>query len=360
VARRRRGERECHYDEFDVPYRPGMTVLDALISIRTDQDPGLTLRHSCRHASCGTCGMRVNGRERLACVTPVGDLGDKVLVEPLSGAAVLSDLVVDMRPFYEALEAVGRPQLRAVDGHGPPDGPVRLEDCIECGLCTSACPLVATDRRYLGPAALAAAERVVREPRGQDPAAALALADQEHGAWRCHVALECSQVCPAGLDPAGAIMELRRELLRRRLGHKSPQHEEPAEDGRWGGRRRGGRRGVRGWLDPRGRHSGMWTFVAGRLTGLGLLCYLYLHLIVLSLLTRGPGTWDRFIEVASHPAFLALDVLMIAGLVVHGLHGVRVALLGSGLLTGTRKALMITSVVSGGLVVLTAALFLFS
>lgn len=218
VSRRRHGETRAHHDEFDVPYRPGMTVLDALITIRAHQDPDLTLRHSCLHSSCGTCGMRINNRERLACLTPVADLGRHVLVEPLSGAPVHSDLVVDMRPFYDALDAVGRPLLRTTGSNGTT---FRLEDCIECGLCTSACPITATDRHYAGPAALAATERVVREPRGLDPRSALADAGREHGVWRCHLALECSAVCPTGVDPAGAIMRLRRELLRRRNGWRS-------------------------------------------------------------------------------------------------------------------------------------------
>lgn len=118
------------------------------------------------------------------------------------------------------------------------------------------------------------------------------------------------------------------------------------------------RRGVRGWLDPRGRHAGMWAFIAGRLTGLLLAAYLYLHLAVLSLLALGPGTWDRFIGIATHPVFLALDILLIAGLLVHALHGVRVALLGSGLLIDARKALLTALTVAGVLIGLVAALLL--
>jgi succinate dehydrogenase cytochrome b subunit len=101
------------------------------------------------------------------------------------------------------------------------------------------------------------------------------------------------------------------------------------------------RRGLRGWVDPRGRHAGMWTLVASRVAGAGLVGYLYLHLIVLSLLTRGPDAWDRFVAIATHPAFLALDVVLIAGVLVHAAHGVRIALLGSGLLAGARRAVMV-------------------
>lgn len=149
-----------------------------------------------------------------------------MVVEPLAGAPIVGDLVVDMEHVYRRLEPVGRPLVRASERAGKNDakagtGPVledleRFEDCIECGLCLSACP-VAGDPRFLGPAALAAAERVLEEPRGADPTVMLGLVDDAHGAWRCHTAFECSAVCPAGVDPGGAIMRLRGRLLRDRL-----------------------------------------------------------------------------------------------------------------------------------------------
>ena len=227
VFRYRPGDDARHYDEFGVPAGPRTTVLDALLTVRRGLDPGLTLRHSCLHGSCGTCGMRVNGREVLACVTRLDGLGDPVVVEPLAGLPVVGDLVVDMEEVYQRLEPAGRPLVRASERAHPdqsgPDsqGPVlegleRFEDCLECGLCLSACP-VAGDPRYLGPAALAAAERVLEEPRGADPRKVLGWVDDAHGAWRCHAAFECSAVCPAGADPAGAIMRLRRRLLADRL-----------------------------------------------------------------------------------------------------------------------------------------------
>jgi succinate dehydrogenase / fumarate reductase, iron-sulfur subunit len=214
------------YDEFRVMAGPRTTVLDALLAVRRRQDPSLTVRHSCLHGSCGTCGMRVNGREVLACVTRLGGQDEPVVVEPLAGAVVAGDLVVDMEHVYRRLEPVGRALVRASERAGDKDGkagmgPVleeleRFEDCIECGLCLSACP-VAGDPRFLGPAALAAAERVLEEPRGADPKAVLGLVDDAHGAWRCHTAFECSAVCSAGVDPGAAIMRLRGRLLRDRL-----------------------------------------------------------------------------------------------------------------------------------------------
>jgi succinate dehydrogenase / fumarate reductase iron-sulfur subunit len=220
----------ARYDEFRVPVGARTTVLDALLAVRRRHDPSLTLRHSCLHGSCGTCGMRVNGREVLACVTRLDGLGDPVVIEPLAGAPVVGDLVMDMTGFYRRLEPAGRPLVRAserseedVEAASPASGPgdlpedlERFEDCIECGLCLSACP-IAGDPRFLGPAALSAAERVLAEPRGADPRAVRGWADDAHGAWRCHAAFECSAVCPAGVDPGRAIMRLRRRLLRDRL-----------------------------------------------------------------------------------------------------------------------------------------------
>jgi succinate dehydrogenase / fumarate reductase, iron-sulfur subunit len=226
VFRHGPGDAPPRYDQFQVAAGPRTTVLDALLAVRRRQDPSLTVRHSCLHGSCGTCGMRVNGREVLACVTRLDGLGDPVVVEPLAGAPVAGDLVVDMEHVYRRLGAVGRPLVRASERAGKNDekagaGPVledldRFEDCLECGLCLSACP-VAGDPRFLGAAALAAAERVLEEPRGADPRAVLGLVDDAHGAWRCHAAFECSAVCPAGVDPGAAIMRLRGRLLRDRL-----------------------------------------------------------------------------------------------------------------------------------------------
>jgi succinate dehydrogenase / fumarate reductase, iron-sulfur subunit len=225
VSRQRPGAARPHLDQFDVAVGPDATLLDALREIRSHHDRSLTLRYSCCHASCGTCGMRVNGREVLACVTRLASLGHgSILVEPLANARVEHDLVVDMAGLYASLEPAQRPLIRQDDrlaGQGGPEpGPrfARYEDCVECGLCVSACPIAGSDSRYLGPAALAAAWRTVAEPRGADPSRVLAWADDEQGCWRCHASFECTEACPSGVDPAGAIMALRRELTRRKLG----------------------------------------------------------------------------------------------------------------------------------------------
>jgi len=206
------------FDVFEAEVEPTSTVLDALRWIRLHRDPSLAIRHSCLHASCGTCGVRVNGREGLACVTRLADLDPgRVTVEPMANFPVMTDLVVDMTSFADRFPAP-HPATRTSDVPSSaemPDGIdayERFEDCIECGLCLSACPVVATDDTYVGPAALAYAQRMLEEPRGADVGPILRWADADNAAWRCHAAFECTEACPSNVRPAQRIMQLRRTL----------------------------------------------------------------------------------------------------------------------------------------------------
>jgi succinate dehydrogenase / fumarate reductase iron-sulfur subunit len=218
VYRYKRGDGAEHFDEFEVPVGTHTTILDALRWIQLHRDPSLALRHSCLHASCGTCGLQVDGREELACVCAVQEHGEKITVEPLANLPILTDLVVDMDEFFARFPE--HPLIRASEvlpDARPPDDVdeyVRLEDCIECGLCLSACPVAATSRHYVGPAALVAAQRLLEEPRGADRADVIAWADRPEAAWGCHLGFECTRACPAEAIPADRIMALRRELMR--------------------------------------------------------------------------------------------------------------------------------------------------
>jgi succinate dehydrogenase / fumarate reductase cytochrome b subunit len=119
------------------------------------------------------------------------------------------------------------------------------------------------------------------------------------------------------------------------------------------------RRGVAGWFDPRGRRLGGWAFALNRLTGLGLVLYLYLHLAVLSLLAAGPGSWDAFVDLALSPIFLALDVVLIFGILFHGLNGIRVGLVGFGFVASKQRALLVALMVFGAIVLAYAATRIF-
>ena len=223
VFRYKRGDAGPHYEEFEVPVGEPTTVLEALRWVKVHRDRSLGLRHSCLHASCGTCGVRVNGREALACVSAMRDLDGTVTVEPVANIPVLTDLVVDMQGFVARFPAP-HPILRSSEFLPEADHPEgvasyeRFEDCIECGLCLSACPVAATDDTYVGPAALAYAQRMLEETEGADREAILDWADDDSAAWRCHAAFECTEACPSNVRPAQRIMSLRRELRHRKEG----------------------------------------------------------------------------------------------------------------------------------------------
>jgi succinate dehydrogenase / fumarate reductase cytochrome b subunit len=113
------------------------------------------------------------------------------------------------------------------------------------------------------------------------------------------------------------------------------------------------------WLDVRRRKLGMWAYVLNRTTGIGLVVYLYLHLVVLSSLLRGPAAWDSFVALARSPFYLALDVILLAGILIHGLNGLRIALTGFGIGVGAQKAIFTVLMVVSAIALWVAALKIF-
>jgi succinate dehydrogenase / fumarate reductase iron-sulfur subunit len=214
------------FDEFSVPADPHRdTVLDLVERIWAEQDRTLVFRHACHHASCGTCTFRVNGRERLPCITRVDEVWNgrgALTLEPLRNVPVIADLATDPETYIGRMAAIGLPYVRTVEPEvrascGVVDVDVgeaeRFEDCLECLACVSACPVASGDPEYFGPAVLAAADRLIEEPRGSDPARVLSLVDSDHGIWQCRSVWACSAVCPSNVDPAVRIMDLRRRAL---------------------------------------------------------------------------------------------------------------------------------------------------
>lgn len=183
------------------------TILEALEIIRRRRYPDLLYRHSCHHGSCGTCACLANGVERLACTTRLLDLqSDVVTLEPLRSARRLRDLAVFPDRLFESLPADWA-YLRAAESGGTK---VRLEDCIECGACISACPV---RKDFVGPAALAAWSREL-ENRPERREEILRRAGARDGAGACQRNIFCSLVCPSGVAPAKKIMFLKGLLGR--------------------------------------------------------------------------------------------------------------------------------------------------
>jgi succinate dehydrogenase/fumarate reductase iron-sulfur protein len=224
---REKSSEPLHFDQFAMEVDPDEYVLDGIERIWAFYDRSLCFRHACHHSTCGACGMRVNGVEKLTCITAIRDVthdGGTLRVEPLRNFPVVSDLVVDMGVLYSRMEEVGQRQIIPLSvepagpgirtGEPPPESEyLRLSDCIECGLCISACPIMATSPGYLGPAVLAGAQQngLDRTPQ------LLQLVDSEDGVWRCHNAHECTAVCPSNVEPAWRIMDLRKQIVVHRL-----------------------------------------------------------------------------------------------------------------------------------------------
>ncbi|WP_323192326.1 succinate dehydrogenase/fumarate reductase iron-sulfur subunit [Halostella sp. PRR32] len=223
------GKQEPRFDDFHVPFKKGMTVLDALMYARDHYDSSLTFRHSCRQAICGSDAMFVNGSQRLCCKTQMVDLEEPVRVEPLPHQEVVKDLVVDMQHFYDQMESV-EPYFQTNE---TPDGELEEQRqsrenrekikmstrCIWCGACMSSCNIAAGDNQYLGPAAINKAYQFYMDEReGEDMQEhRMRILEQEHGVWRCQTQFSCTEVCPKDIPLTEHIQELKREAVKSNL-----------------------------------------------------------------------------------------------------------------------------------------------
>ncbi len=211
--------------EFTVPYEKWTTVLEAILEVKNHLDHSVAVRYSCRQATCGSCGMMINGKPKLACFTKISELdSDVVTVEPMSNFPIIRDLAVKFERLFETHQKI-KPYIIRDDTELESDAkeflqsPAEVEqyiqfaNCIKCGLCNAACPTMATDSSFVGPQALAQAYRYVADSRDKGKDSRLKIIDESHGIWRCHFAGSCSQVCPKGVDPTMGIQLLRGYLL---------------------------------------------------------------------------------------------------------------------------------------------------
>jgi len=227
VFRWSRGARE-RWQKFVVESGPDTTVLDALVAIQRGQDATLAFRYACRVGMCGSCAMVVNGRERWACRTRLATLGSgPVTVRPLYHFPLLRDLVVDMTPFVERQRGVGAALTPAPAAEPyaliPAGSAERQEideaiECIGCGMCVSACTMVAHNERFPGPAALNRAFTLVRDSRDASGERRWAVLLSDDALARCHGQGNCTEVCPMELAPTTSIIRLRALATRKLLG----------------------------------------------------------------------------------------------------------------------------------------------
>ena len=213
-------ESEATFEEFEVPCPKDWVVLDGLNHIKDRIDGTLAYRWSCRMGVCGSCGMTVNGEPKLTCATFLADYAPgPVKVEPLKNFPIIRDLIVDIGDFMRKLVAIKPWIVRAVEkplSEGEYlQTPSELEDykqysmCINCMLCYAACPVYGLDPHFIGPAAIALAQRYNLDNRDEGRGERDKLLSEHDGIWGCTFVGECTKVCPKHVDPAGAIQRYK-------------------------------------------------------------------------------------------------------------------------------------------------------
>jgi fumarate reductase iron-sulfur subunit len=213
-------ESEVSFDEYEVPCPPDWVVLDGLNHVKDRLDGTLAYRWSCRMGVCGSCGMTVNGEPKLTCATFLSDYAPgPVKVEPLRNFPVIRDLIVDIGDFMQKLVKVKpwiiRETEKPISEGEYRQTPLQLDEykqmsmCINCMLCYAACPIYGLDPKFIGPAAIALAQRYNLDNRDQGCAERLEVLSEHEGVWGCTFVGECTKVCPKGVDPAGAIQRYK-------------------------------------------------------------------------------------------------------------------------------------------------------
>ena len=199
-------------------------VLDLLHLIK-EEDNSLSFRRSCREGVCGSDGMNINGKNGLACITPLSDVlkGNKLEIRPLPGLPGIRDLVVDMTEFYNQYEKIkpflqndseppAEERLQSPKDRDKLDG---LYECILCACCSTSCPSFWWNPdKFVGPAALLQAYRFLADSRDLEKDSRLEALSDPFSVYRCHGIMNCVAACPKGLNPNKAIGEIKSMLLK--------------------------------------------------------------------------------------------------------------------------------------------------
>lgn len=212
--------------QYEVELQEDASVLEGLHFIRQHHDPSLAYRYACRSAVCGSCAVRVNGEIRLACRTKMWELKTQIVtVKPLPTLSVIKDLVVDLKPFWDAYKKI-QPWLISAEGKRQKEILItektskiieKFITCILCAGCYAGCLVTRRERCYLGPQAMQEAYRFLCDPRDEASEQRLKMLDSDSGLWGCDALFRCVDVCPWDLKPAESIFSMRRMVTVDRL-----------------------------------------------------------------------------------------------------------------------------------------------
>ena len=209
--------------ELTIPAKSDPMLLNLLEQLKAEQDSSITYRRSCREGVCGSDGMNINGTNGLACITHISDLKtDKIVIRPLPGFPVIRDLAVDMSQFYQQYERIepylqndevapAQERLQSPEERAQLDG---LYECILCACCTSSCPSFWWNpEKFVGPAGLLQARRFLADSRDTATQHRLDKLQDPFSVFRCRTIMNCTNVCPKGLNPTQAIAKIRTQML---------------------------------------------------------------------------------------------------------------------------------------------------
>jgi succinate dehydrogenase iron-sulfur subunit len=210
--------------DYDVPVDAAdRMLLDVLVKVKA-MDDSFAFRRSCREGVCGSDAMNISGKNGLACITPLADLKEPVVLRPLPGLPVIRDLIVDMTQFFKQYESVkpylineeappDRERLQSPEERAELDG---LYECILCACCSTSCPSFWWNPdKFVGPAGLLQAYRFLADSRDQATSERLDNLEDPYRLFRCHTIMNCVDVCPKNLNPTRAIGKIKELMVRR-------------------------------------------------------------------------------------------------------------------------------------------------
>tara|TARA_E500000178_G_C16856521_1_gene677616 strand:+ start:68 stop:766 length:699 start_codon:yes stop_codon:yes gene_type:complete len=213
----RNNQGKVRIDKFPIDKKDtGPMVLDGLIHIKNNVDKSLGFRRSCREGICGSCAMNINGKNTLACLTPIED---NITIYPLPHMPIIKDLIPDMKNFYKQYKEIkpwlqnkkkGEQHIQTIEERRKLDG---MYECILCACCSTSCPSYWWNSdKYLGPAVLMQAYRWIEDSRDESTKERMEYLDDAMKLYRCKSIMNCSNTCPKGLNPGQAIGKLKKKI----------------------------------------------------------------------------------------------------------------------------------------------------